>query len=125
MRRKYDKYNRFTKQQMRQLLWNWKRYHRIIENKGEQSLTHEYHKPSKVKQNAWNYCCRLCQNNKGFGLSIISANRQRFIAGFQYYDDDRSLMFCHITKEHDWFVSVDDLIEFDKLIQREQNKVED
>lgn len=56
---------------------------------------------SRAKEQAFDYCRRLCYEHGGHDLRIITANTFTFTAGFEFTAEDGRAAFMYITKSYD------------------------
>ena len=83
----------------------WKAYQTYLMSDME-NLYDAYGRFSNAKQEAWNYCRKLCYENNGRGLKIVGAGTYTFSAGFLFTNENGKLCFCWITKGHDRYMEI-------------------
>lgn len=64
------------------------------------SLYQAYEKPSRAKENAIEYCRKLCDRFSGYDFRIIGHNCMTFSVGFWGVIDGHKAFF-YITKDYD------------------------
>ena len=63
-----------------------------------------YKQPSYRKERAWEACIKDCEEHNGFGLKVVGYNTSVFSAGFKFIDDDKNLVYCHITPTYNKYL---------------------
>lgn len=77
-------------------------------NSDNYELWHVYGSYSSAKINAFNYCERLMNDLKGWGLRIISSNIMQFTVGFEFeHPETGELCFAYITRDYNRFMKVE------------------
>ena len=78
-----------------------KRQQSILEayNNSNLETLHEcYGSWSWAKENAYNYCKRLCADKNGYGFTIIGYNIFMFTIGFKYRKDGKEYLHYESNK---------------------------
>lgn len=72
------------------------------------SLSDVYGRYSVAKARAWERCEDICADLDGYYLCVMSANRQFFIAQFEFvHPTNKRPMVCHITPSHTYAMYLD------------------
>lgn len=74
--------------------------YRCYDRSEKMSLRDAYGSWSAKKEEAWDYCQKLCKEFNGTGLKIIGANGWHFSAGFRFEKDGKKFLM-YITKGGD------------------------
>ena len=80
------------------------RYVKAYEASTWHTLKDAYVKPSAEKQAAFKYCCRKCEVEDGYQLTVISAGIQYFTVAFQVKNSFGATELRVITKCNDYLI---------------------
>jgi hypothetical protein len=76
-------------------------------NSNKSELYQCYDNYSEYKEDAMNYCKKLCNDYKGYDFKIISYNCMQFSVGFRCLIDDVE-NFVYITKSYDRIMKIEE-----------------